>query len=85
MWENYPELRPDYEEHLAKEEVVARVDAEIAELERIEAERIAAEEAEAARIEAERLEQELLTLKEQDEVSDIEPVIDPVPVNVHGD
>ena len=85
MWEKYPELRPDYEEHLAKEKVVARVDAEIAELERIEAERIAAEEAEAARIEAERLEQELLTLKEQDEVSDIEPVIDPVPVNMHGE
>ena len=85
MWEKYPELRPDYEEHLAKEEVIARIDAEIAELERIEAERIAAEEAEAARLEAERLEQELLTLKEQDEVSDIEPVIDPVPVNMHSD
>ena len=85
MWEKYPELRPDYEEHMAKQEVVARINAEIAELERIEAERIAAEEAEAARLEAERLEQELLTLKEQDEVSDIEPVIDPVPVNVHND
>ena len=85
MWEKYPELRPDYEEHLARQEVVARINAEIAELERIEAERIAAEEAEAARLEAERLEQELLTLKEQDEVSDIEPVIDPVPVNVHND
>ena len=85
MWEKYPELRPDYEEHIEKQKVVARIDAEIAELERIEAERIAAEEAEAARLEAERLEQELLTLKEQDEVSDIEPVIDPVPVNVHGD
>ena len=85
MWEKYPELRPDYEEHLAKEQVVARVNAEIVEQERIEAERIAAEEAEAARIEAERLEQELLTLKEKDEVNDIEPVIDPVPVNVHGD
>jgi len=85
MWEKYPELRPDYEQHIAKQEVVARVNAEIAELERIEAERIAAEEAEAARLEAERIEQELLTLKEQDEVSDIEPVIDPVPVNVHND
>ena len=85
MWEKYPELRPDYEQHMEKQEVVARIDAEIAELERIEAERIAAEEAEAARLEAERLEQELLTLKEQDEVSDIEPVIDPVPVNVHSD
>ena len=85
MWEKYPELRPDYEQHMEKQEVVARIDAEIAELERIEAERIAAEEAEAARLEAERLEQELLTLKEQDEVSDIEPVIDPVPVNMHSE
>jgi hypothetical protein len=85
MWEKYPELRPDYEEHLAKEQVVARVNAEIVEQERIEAERIAAEEAEAARLKAERIEQELLTLKEQDEVSNIEPVIDPVPVNVHSD
>jgi hypothetical protein len=85
MWEKYPELRPDYEEHIAKEQVVAKVDAEIAELQRIEDERIAAEEAEAARLEAERIEQELLTLKEQDEVSNIEPVIDPVPVNVHSD
>ena len=85
MWEKYPELRPDYEEHLAKQEVVAKIDAEIAEKERIEAERIAAEEAEAARIEAERIEQELLTLKEENEVNDIEPVIDSVPVNVHGE
>tara|TARA_R100000687_G_C6355748_1_gene120996 strand:+ start:75 stop:563 length:489 start_codon:yes stop_codon:yes gene_type:complete len=86
MWERYPELRPDYEEHMEKQKVVARIDAEIAELERIEAERIAAEEAEAARLEAERLEQELLTLKEQDEVSDIDTnVYIPPTVNVHGE
>ncbi len=85
MGEKYPELRPDYEEHLAKQEVVAKIDAKIAEEERIEAERIAAEEAEAARIEAERIEQELLTLKEENEVNDIEPVIDTVPVNMHGE
>ena len=85
MWEKYPELRPDYEEHLAKQKVVARIDEEIAEKERIEAERIAAEEAEAARIEAERIEQELLTLKEENEVNAIEPIIDPVPVNMHGE
>ena len=85
MWEKYPELRPDYEEHLAKEQVVAKINAEIAEKERIEAERIAAEEAEAARIEAERIEQELLTLKEENEVNNIEPVIDTVPVNMHGE
>ena len=85
MWKKYPELRPDYEEHLAKQKVVAKIDAKIAEEERIEAERIAAEEAEAARIEAERIEQELLTLKEENEVNDIEPVIDTVPVNMHGE
>jgi len=66
-------------------EIKSEVDAEIAELERLEAERIAAEEAEAARLEAERLEQELITLKEQDEVNTIEPVIDPVPVNMHSE
>jgi len=82
MWKKYPELRPDYEEHIAKQEIVERIDAEIAEEERIEAERIAAEE---ARIEAERIEQELLTLKEENEVNNIEPVIDPVPVNIHSD
>jgi len=85
MWKKYPELRPDYEEHLAKQKVVAKIDAKIAEEERIEAERIAAEEAEAARIEAERIKQELLTLKEENEVNDIEPVIDTVPVNMHGE
>ena len=85
MWEKYVELRPDYKEYLAKQKVVARINEEIAEKERIEAERIAAEEAEAARIEAERIEQELLTLKEENEVNDIEPVIDIVPVNMHGE
>jgi len=81
MWKKYPELRPDYEEHLAKQEVVAKIDAEIAEEERIEAERIAAEE---ARIEAERIALELLTLKEENEVNNIQPVVDPVPVNIHS-
>ena len=85
MWEKYPELRPDYEEHLAKQEVINVVDERLAEEARIEAERIAVEEAEAARIEAERIEQELLTLKEENEVNDIEPVIDIVPVNMHGE
>ena len=70
MWEKYVELRPDYEEYLAKQKVVARIDEEIAEKERIEAERI---------------EQELLTLKEENEVNAIEPIIDPVPVNMHGE
>lgn len=88
MWEKYPELRPDYEQHLAKQEVVAKVDTEIAEKERIEAERIEAEriaaEEEAAKKEALRIEQELLSLKEKDEVNAIEPIIEPEPINVHG-
>jgi len=82
MWKKYVELRPDYEEHLAKQEVINAVDERLAEEARIEAERIAAEE---ARIEALRIEQELLTLKEENEVNAIEPVIDPVPVNIHSD
>ena len=88
MWKKYPELRPDYEQHLAKQEVVAKVDTEIAEKERIEAERIEAEriaaEEEAAKKEALRIEQELLSLKEKDEVNAIEPIIEPEPINVHG-
>ena len=89
MWKKYPELRPDYEQHIAKQEVVAKIDAEIAEKERIEAERIEAEriaaEEEAAKKEALRIEQELLSLKEKDEVNAIEPIIEPEPINVHGD
>ena len=88
MWEKYPELRPDYEQHLAKQEVVAKVDTEIAEQERLEAERVEAEriaaEEEAAKKEALRIEQELLSLKEKDEVNAIEPIIEPEPINVHG-
>tara|TARA_R100000808_G_scaffold607_1_gene3100 strand:- start:564 stop:1334 length:771 start_codon:yes stop_codon:yes gene_type:complete len=85
MWKKYVELRPDYKEHLEKQKVIDAVDERLAEEARIEAERIAAEEAEAARIEAERIEQELLTLKEENEVNTIEPVVDPVPVIVERD
>jgi phage terminase Nu1 subunit (DNA packaging protein) len=85
MWKKYVELRPDYKEHLEKQKVIDAVDERLAEEARIEAERIAAEEAEAARIEAERIEQELLTLKEENEVNAIEPVVDPVPVIVERD
>jgi len=85
LWDKYPELRPDYEEYLARQEVISKRDAEIAEEQRIEAEKIAAEEAEKARLEAERLEKELLTLKEEDEVNNIEPVVDTVPINMHNE
>ena len=29
MWKKYPELRPDYKQHLAKQKIIARVDAEL--------------------------------------------------------
>ena len=47
MWDRYPELRPDYENHLQRTEIMDRVDAEIL------AQKLKAEEEEAARIAAE--------------------------------
>ncbi len=42
MWDKYPELRPDYEDYVAKLDAIAKIDMEIAkENARIEAERIA--------------------------------------------
>ena len=85
MWNRYPEMRPDYKEWLDKKEIVAKVDARIAEENRIEAEKIAAQEAETARLKAIRIEKELLTLKEENEVNNIQPIIDPEPVIIDRD
>ena len=71
MWDKYPELRPDYEEFLVKAEIIARIDAEIAEEEaRLEAIRIQKEKEELARKLAEE-KAKLETLKQQEEVDDI--------------
>ena len=58
MWDKYPELRPDYEEFLAKSEAIAKIDERILreeakELARLEAERLEKEEAEKQRLEEE--------------------------------
>ena len=58
MWDKYPELRPDYEEFLAKSEAIAKIDQRILreeakELARLEAERLEKEEAEKKRLEEE--------------------------------
>ena len=58
MWDKYPELRPDYEEFLAKSEAIAKIDERILreeakELARLEAERLKKEEAEKQRLEEE--------------------------------
>ena len=47
MWDKYPELRPDYENHLKRTEIMANVDAELL------AQQLKAEEEEAARLAAE--------------------------------
>ena len=49
LWDKYPELRPDYDQYLAKQEVISKVDAELLAQQLKEAEeeaaRVAAEEA----------------------------------------
>ena len=56
MWEKYPELRPDYDNHLERTKIIANVDAEILAQQLKEAEeeaaRVAAEEAKKAEEEA---------------------------------
>ena len=85
MWDKYPEMRPDYEEWKAKNEIIAKVDGRIAEENRIEAERIAAELAKAAEeealAEAKRLEEEV---RLNEEISNISVVVDSDPVNIHS-
>ena len=45
MWDKYPELRPDYEDYVAKLDAIAKIDIEIAkEKARIESEKIAEQE-----------------------------------------
>ena len=71
MWDKYPELRPDYEEFLVKSEVIARIDAEIAEEEaRLEAIRIKEEQEALARKLAEE-KAKLETLKAEEELNTI--------------
>ena len=61
MWDKYPELRPDYEDYVAKLDAIAKIDIEIAkEKDRLEKEKKAEEEriAEEKRIEEERIKEE---------------------------
>ena len=86
MWDKYPEMRPDYEEWLAKNEIISKVDARLAEEKRI-ADEIAAEEAarEAARLaEEEALRQAKLLEEVNEEINDISVVVDSDPINIHN-
>ena len=86
MWDKYPEMRPDYEEWLAKNEIISKVDARLAEEKRI-ADEIVAEEAarEAARLaEEEALRQAKLLEEVNEEINDISVVVDSDPINIHN-
>ena len=86
LWDKYPELRPDYEQHLANQEVIKRVDAELLAQQLKEAEeeaaRVAAEEARQAEIEARRAEEEA---KLNEELNNIVIHVDPEPTIVERD
>ena len=86
MWDKYPELRPDYENHLKRTEIMDRVDAELLaqklKAEEEEAERIAAEEAKKAEEEAlKKAEEEALN----EELNNIVIHVDPEPIIVERD
>jgi DNA-binding transcriptional MerR regulator len=84
LWDKYPELRPDYEQHLAKLEVITRVDAELLAQQLREAEeeaaRIAAEEAKKAEEEALKKAEEEAKLNEEIIIH-----VDPDPVRIHSE
>jgi len=85
MWEKYPELRPDYENHVERTKIIENIDAELL------AQQLKAEEEEAARIaaeEAKKAEEEALKKAEEEkaneEVNNI-VIIELDPVAVHSE
>ena len=89
MWDKYPEMRPDYEEWKAKNEIIAKVDERIAKDERIAAEKAAEEADKKAEEEAlKKAEEEALKKAEEEakineEINNISVVVDTVPINIH--
>ena len=80
MWEKYPELRPDYENHVERTKIIENIDAELLAQQLKEAERIAAEEAKKAEEEALKKAEEEVKLNEETII-----IIDSVPVAIHGE
>ena len=80
MWEKYPELRPDYENHIERTKIIENIDAELLAQQLKEAERIAAEEAKKAEEEALKKAEEEAKLNEETII-----IIDSVPVAIHGE
>ena len=84
MWDKYPELRPDYENHLKRTEIMANVDAALL------AQKLKEEEEEATRVateEAKKAEEEALKKAEEEAKLNEEVIIhvDPDPVIIHRD
>jgi len=81
MWEKYPELRPDYENHVARTKIIEEVDEKILSQQLKEEEEKAAEEARLKELEAlKKAEEEALN----EEVNNI-VIIELDPVAVHGE
>ena len=84
LWDKYPELRPDYDQYLAKQEIISKVDTELLAQQLKEAEeeaaRVAAEKSRQAEIEALRKAEEEAKLNEEIIIH-----VDPDPVLIHRD
>jgi len=83
MWDKYPELRPDYEEYLAKSEAIAKVDERILREEAKELARLE-EEAEKKRLEEEKLAEEKAKLEAERKANEV-IVIDTIPLPIHSE
>ena len=83
MWDKYPELRPDYEEYLAKTKAIAKIDKRIIKEEQEQAEQIA------KLLEEERLEEEKLVekakLKAKKKADEKIIIIDTIPLPIHSE
>ena len=87
LWDKYPELRPDYDLYLAKQEIISKVDAELLAQQLKEAEeeaaKIATEKARQAEIEARIAAEE--EAKVNEELNNIVIHVDPEPIIVERD
>lgn len=78
MWEKYPKLRPDYENHIERTKIIEKVDEELLAQQLKEAEEKAAEEARLRELEA-------LKKSEEEALNEEVIIIDSDPVAVHSE
>ena len=78
MWEKYPKLRPDYDNHLERTKIIEEIDEELLAQQLKEAEEKAAEEARLRELEA-------LKKSEEEALNEEVIIIDSDPVAVHSE